>query len=94
MEEVIAAQAVMSQSLFEEPGIGLSSVDRIAEAQEEQRAELALLAERFEGWERHQARLLDSLAVDRRRSERRLHYFIAAAIILAVAAMAASLLQL
>ncbi len=94
MEEVMAAQAVMSQSLFEDPGVGLSSVDRLAEVQEEQRAELALLAERFEGWERHHARLLDSLALDRRRSERRLYYIIAAAIVLAVAGLATSLLQL
>jgi SpoVK/Ycf46/Vps4 family AAA+-type ATPase len=94
MEEVIAAQAVMSQSLFEDPGGGLSSVDRLAEFQEEQRAELALLAERFEGWERHHARLLESLALDRRRSERRLYYFIAAAAVLALAALAGSLLQL
>jgi SpoVK/Ycf46/Vps4 family AAA+-type ATPase len=93
MEEVIAAQAVMSQSLFDDSGVGLSGVDRLAEIQEEQRAELALLAERFEGWERHHGRLLDSLASDLRRSERRLHYFLAGAIILAVAALVVSLLQ-
>jgi hypothetical protein len=84
----------MSQSLFEDLGIPVSSVDRLSEAQEAQSAELALLAERFEGWERHQARLLDSLALDRRRSERTLYYFIAGAIVLAVAALAASILQL
>jgi SpoVK/Ycf46/Vps4 family AAA+-type ATPase len=94
MEEVIAAQSVMSQSLFEDPGAGLNGADRLSLIQEEQRAELALLAERFEGWERHQARLLDALASDHRRSKRRLNYFIAAATILAVAALVASLLQL
>jgi SpoVK/Ycf46/Vps4 family AAA+-type ATPase len=95
MDEVIAAESVMSQSLFDEPVTGgLAGVDRIAEFQEEQRAELALLAERFEGWERHQERLLESLATDRRRSERMLYYFIAGAMILAVAALAASFLRL
>jgi SpoVK/Ycf46/Vps4 family AAA+-type ATPase len=93
MQEVIAAEAVMSQSLFDVPGVaGLSSVDRLSEVQDEQRAELALLAERFEGWERHQARLLESIASDRRRAERTLYYFVGGAIILALAALAASLL--
>jgi SpoVK/Ycf46/Vps4 family AAA+-type ATPase len=94
MEEVSAAQAVMSQSLFEDLGTAVSSVDRLSELQEVQSAELALLVERFEGWERHQARLLDSLALDRRRRERTLYYFIAGAIVLAVAALAASILPL
>jgi SpoVK/Ycf46/Vps4 family AAA+-type ATPase len=94
MQEVIAAEAVMSQSLFDDPAVaGLSGVDRLSEVQDEQRAELALLAERFEGWERHQARLLDTLAADRRRSERMLYYFIAGAVILALAALAAPFLR-
>lgn len=112
MEEVIAAEAVMSQSLFDDPGpAGLSGMDRLSEAQEELQAELALLAERFEGLERtlrtvaadqsagrgelerQQARLLDSLASDRRR-ERILYYFIAGAMLVAIAALAASFLRL
>jgi SpoVK/Ycf46/Vps4 family AAA+-type ATPase len=53
MEEVIAAESVMSQSLFDDPsGVALGGMDRLSEAQEELRAELALLAERFETLER------------------------------------------
>ena len=49
MEEVIAAEGIMSQSMFDDPaGVGLGAMDRLSEAQEELRAELALLAERFE----------------------------------------------
>jgi hypothetical protein len=52
MEEVIAAEGVMSQSMFDDPaGVGLGAMDRLSEAQEELRAELALLAERFEALE-------------------------------------------
>lgn len=113
MEEVMAAESVMSQSLFDDPvGAGLSAMDRLTEAQEELRAELGLLAERFEALERtlrtvaadqsvgrselehQQARLLDSLATDRRRSERLLYFFIAGAVILATAALVASFLRL
>src|SRR5918992_2622324 len=49
MEEVIAAQAVMAQSLFDEPGRGTVS---LSDAQEELRGELALLAERLDGLDR------------------------------------------
>jgi SpoVK/Ycf46/Vps4 family AAA+-type ATPase len=94
MEEVIAAEAVMSQSLFDDAGpAGLGGVDRLSELQEEQRAELALLAERFEGWERHHARLLDSLALEGQRRQRTLYYFVTGAMILAIAALVASILQ-
>jgi SpoVK/Ycf46/Vps4 family AAA+-type ATPase len=113
MQEVMAAESVMSQSLFDDPvGAGLSAMDRLTEAQEELRAELGLLAERFEALERtlrtvaadqsagrselehQQARLLDSLATDRRRRERLLYFFIAGAMILATAALVASFLRL
>jgi SpoVK/Ycf46/Vps4 family AAA+-type ATPase len=95
LEEVIAAQGVMSQSLFDEPGTGiLSAAERLSEAQEEQRAELALLAERFEGWERHQARRLESLEAEAKRRERKLMYLAAGAMLLAAAGLVASLLQL
>ena len=78
----------------------------------ELRAELGLLAERFEALERtlrtvaadqsagrselehQQARLLDSLATDRRRRERLLYFFIAGAMVLATAALVASFLRL
>jgi SpoVK/Ycf46/Vps4 family AAA+-type ATPase len=104
MQEVIAAGAVMSQSLFDDlAGIGSSGVDRLSEAQEELRAELALLAERFEGLEHALGKvseersahttLLGSLAAERRRRERFLHYAIAAAVILAIAALVISFLR-
>jgi hypothetical protein len=52
MEEVIAAEGVMSQSLFDDLGTGMGGTDRLNEMGEELRGELALLAERFEGLER------------------------------------------
>jgi SpoVK/Ycf46/Vps4 family AAA+-type ATPase len=113
MEEVIAAEAVMSQSLFDDlSGVALGGMDRLSEAQEELRAELALLAERFETLEHtlrtvaadqaagrnelehQQARLLESLSSNRRRRERLLISLMAGAVILALAALAASFLRL
>lgn len=88
MAEVIAAEAVMTQSLFDDlRGAGLSGLDRLSEAQEELRAELALLAERFDG-------LKHALAADRRRSERMFYYLISGAMILAVIALITSFLRL
>lgn len=55
MDEVIAAESVMSQSLFDDPGASgpLGSVmDRLSEGQEELRAELAILAERLDDMDR------------------------------------------
>jgi SpoVK/Ycf46/Vps4 family AAA+-type ATPase len=53
MAEVMAAENVMSQSLFDDAGAGpLGGVmDRLAQGQEELRGELGLLAERFEALE-------------------------------------------
>ena len=54
MAEVMAAENVMSQSLFDEPGASgpLGGVlDRLAEGQEELRGELGVLAERFDALE-------------------------------------------
>ncbi len=53
MAEVMAAENVMSQSLFDDAGVGpLGGVmDRLAEGQEELRGELGILAERFEALE-------------------------------------------
>lgn len=51
MEEVIAAEAVMSQSLFDDARIG-GGVETLAETQESIRGEVALLTERFDGLER------------------------------------------
>ncbi len=53
MAEVMAAQNVMSQSLFDDPTGGPLSgaFDRLAEGQEELRGELGVFAERFEALE-------------------------------------------
>jgi SpoVK/Ycf46/Vps4 family AAA+-type ATPase len=54
MAEVMAAENVMSQSLFDDPSAAgpLGGVmDRLAEGQEELRAELGVIAERIEGIE-------------------------------------------
>jgi SpoVK/Ycf46/Vps4 family AAA+-type ATPase len=109
MEEVIAAEAVMSQSLFDEAG-GLGRSDRLTETREELQGELALMAERFEGLERtlrkvaadqsvgrgeleaKQTRFLEALTADRRRRERVMYAFSAGALLVALAALAASLL--
>jgi SpoVK/Ycf46/Vps4 family AAA+-type ATPase len=53
MEEVISAEGVMSQSLFEDGrGGGVGVVESLAETQESIRGEVALLTERFDGLER------------------------------------------
>jgi SpoVK/Ycf46/Vps4 family AAA+-type ATPase len=62
MAEVMAAENVMSQSLFDDPAAAgpLGSVmDRLAEGQEELRGELGVLAERFEALE-HRVRSLSN----------------------------------
>jgi hypothetical protein len=51
MQEVIAAESVMSQSLFDAPMVN-GAVDRLTETREELQGELALLGERFERLER------------------------------------------
>lgn len=53
MAEVMAAENVMSQSLFDDAGAGPlgGAIDRLAEGQEELRAELGVFAERFEALE-------------------------------------------
>ncbi|MGZ8392273.1 MAG: ATP-binding protein [Gemmatimonadales bacterium] len=53
MAEVMAAESVMSQSLFDDPGAGPlgGAIDRLAEGQEELRGELGVFAERFEALE-------------------------------------------
>ena len=52
MEEVIAAENVMSQSLFEDAGLRGGVAESLAETQESIRGEVALLTERFDGLER------------------------------------------
>ncbi|HET9465658.1 MAG TPA: AAA family ATPase [Gemmatimonadales bacterium] len=73
MAEVMAAENVMSQSLFEDGGAAgqLGGVmDRLAEGQEELRGELALLAERFESLEQKVSALGDDRVTERAELER------------------------
>jgi SpoVK/Ycf46/Vps4 family AAA+-type ATPase len=107
MQEVIAAEAVMGQSLF--AGMG-SEPEVLPDAQEELRGELALLAERLDGLDRtlkklaasesaarealqqQQAQLLGSLSSDRQRRERIMFWLIGGAALAAFAALASSVL--
>ena len=107
MQEVIAAEAVMGQSLFAGTG---SEPEVLPDAQEELRGELALLAERLDGLDRtlrklaasesaarealqqQQAQLLGSLSSDRQRRERVMFWLIGGAALAALAALASSLL--
>jgi SpoVK/Ycf46/Vps4 family AAA+-type ATPase len=107
MEEVIASQAVMAQSLFDEPGAapvpGL--LERMAEGQEELRAELGLLAERLDDMERRQARAVEKLGASQSATlealragegerSRKLWYGVAAALVLAGIALLLALIRL
>jgi ATP-dependent 26S proteasome regulatory subunit len=107
MQEVIAAEAVMGQSLFAGTG---SEPEVLPDAQEELRGELALLAERLDGLDRtlrklaasesaarealqqQQAQLLGSLSSDRQRRERIMFWLIGGAALAALAALASALL--
>jgi SpoVK/Ycf46/Vps4 family AAA+-type ATPase len=65
MEEVIAAENVMGQSLFESPVAAAGGVlEQMAEGQEQLRAELGIVAERLDALERAQA-----AAAERREKE-------------------------
>jgi ATP-dependent 26S proteasome regulatory subunit len=59
IEEVIAAESVMSQSLFDAaantPASAMGVLEQLAEGQEQLRGEMGLLAERLEGLERSQS---------------------------------------
>jgi SpoVK/Ycf46/Vps4 family AAA+-type ATPase len=102
MEEVIAAENVMSQSLFEDARVGGSVAESLAETQESIRGEVALLSERFEGLERSirkvaseqsaQPALLESIAVERRRRERMLLLSAAGTAIISLAALGLAIL--
>lgn len=63
MEEVIAAESVMGQSLFELPSPGAAGVlEQMAEGQEQLRAELGLLAERLDAVQQAQRELASGQA--------------------------------
>jgi len=103
MEEVISAGGVMSQSLFDDPAAAGAGgiIDRLAEGQEELRGEMALLTERIEAMgaersarrkelERKETQLLESLSSERRRNGI-MGYVALGALLLALAALAVSL---
>jgi len=103
MEEVVAAQAVMSQSLFDDPIPG--GGDRLTETREELQSEMALMAERFEGLERtirklageqtatrgeletRQSHFFETLNADRRRRDRTMFLLVAGVLLLALVAL-------
>jgi hypothetical protein len=103
MEEVIAGESVMSQSLFDEPPAGSGGVlERLAEGQEELRGELALMAERVDGLaadraaarvqlERQQSELLERVDAGRRKQDRLLLAVAASGVLLALLALVLSL---
>jgi SpoVK/Ycf46/Vps4 family AAA+-type ATPase len=104
MEEVIAGESVMSQSLFDDPSSVASAgpVERMLETQEEIRGELALLGERVDGLaadrsagrvelERQQTRLLE-VSSGRKRNDMVLLGVSLGALVLAIAALLISLL--
>src|ERR671922_663995 len=104
MEEVIAGESVMSQSLFDQPAAPAGGVlEQLAENQEELRGELALLAERVDGLagdrsvarvelERQQNRLLEAITTGRRRRDLLVLGLALGAMAVAVGALILSLL--
>jgi SpoVK/Ycf46/Vps4 family AAA+-type ATPase len=98
MAEVMAAENVMSQSLFDDVATRpLGTVmDRLAESQEELRGELGLLAERFESLE-HKTHALNhdqsSFSSSRRHTDRMVVYLAVGAAILSAAALVLALLR-
>jgi SpoVK/Ycf46/Vps4 family AAA+-type ATPase len=98
MAEVMAAENVMSQSLFDDAAGPLGgALGRLAEGQEELRGELGVFAERLEALE-HRIQVLNHehsagrSGLDRRR-DRVVTYLALGAAFLAAAALALSLLQ-
>jgi SpoVK/Ycf46/Vps4 family AAA+-type ATPase len=78
MAEVMAAENVMSQSLFDEAGAAgplAGMMDRLAEGQEELRGELGILAERFEALEHKLHSLKDNHSTGRAELERMQSHF-------------------
>ena len=98
MEEVLAAESVMSQSLFDMPGpVGQAAglLDQMAEGQEQLRAEMGLVAERLDQLERGQAAAKAAVVErERRHASTRAPLWIAvAAAVLAAAALVLVLLS-
>src|SRR5262245_23202540 len=101
MEEVIAAEGIMGQSLFEagsSPVAPGGVLEQMAEGQEQLRAELALVAERLEGLDARQAGLSQAHAelLERLRTSsvnRTPIYVAVAALLVAAAAVVLSLMR-
>jgi SpoVK/Ycf46/Vps4 family AAA+-type ATPase len=106
MQEVIASQAVMAQSLFDDLGVAPvpGVLERMSEGQEELRAELGLIAERLDDLEHRQTRALEKLgagqsaALEALQAEggrsRKLWYGVGAALVLAASGMVLVLIRL
>jgi SpoVK/Ycf46/Vps4 family AAA+-type ATPase len=102
MEEVIAAEGIMGQSLFE-PGVSPVSpggvLEQMAEGQEQLRAELGIVAERLDALDERQAGLSKAQAevLEQLRSpaaaSRAPMYLGAAALMAAIAALVLSLIR-
>jgi SpoVK/Ycf46/Vps4 family AAA+-type ATPase len=107
MEEVIAAESVMGQSLFDAPAaMGAAAggvLEQMAEAQEQIRGELGLVAERLDALERAQVASAAARAAEleqsrvaveaaaKRRPDRGVWIAVGAAIVLAAGALVAAL---
>jgi SpoVK/Ycf46/Vps4 family AAA+-type ATPase len=98
MEEVIAAQTVMGQSLFHDPSLAPlgGALEQISEAQDQIRGELGLVAERLDILERsrEESRMRREVEIAARRRRVRIPLYVSvAAFLAAVAALAVSLLK-
>jgi SpoVK/Ycf46/Vps4 family AAA+-type ATPase len=109
MAEVMAAENVMSQSLFDDPSVGPIGgvMERLAEGQEELRGELGVLIERLDSLEQrvrslaseHSSRGVElerqqvQLTEDRRGRDRLLIYVAAASTLIASAALVLTLIR-
>jgi type VI protein secretion system component VasF len=98
MEEVLAAESVMSQSLFDLPapvGQAAGLLEQMAEGQEQLRAEMGLVAERLDQLERRQAAAKAAVVENERRpaSSRAPLWIAVAAAVLAAAALVLVLLS-
>jgi len=106
MDEVIAAESVMGQSLFESPAaIGAAGgvLEQMAEAQEQIRGELGLVAERLDALERGQVESAAARAAElersravveaaaKRRPDRGVWIAVGTALVLAAGALVAAL---
>jgi SpoVK/Ycf46/Vps4 family AAA+-type ATPase len=98
MEEVIAAEAVMGQSLFNDPSLAPlgGALEQISEGQGELRAELGLVAERLDALEQAREKSRgrrDAELAERRRRARMPLYLALGALVVSAAALVVSLLS-